>query len=101
MESKLGTDAALIAEVVRLVEPYLAASGHQSGSIRNDVDLREVGVTSLQLVEIVLDVDARFSLSLEEESMTPANFRSVESIVKLIKSRVAESSASTAHGEVA
>ena len=87
MEATKGADPAFVAQVARVVEPYLAAAGHLGTAIQDDVDLREVGITSLQLVEIVLEVDATFRLSLEESEITPENFRSIAAIARLVASR--------------
>lgn len=74
----------LIAHIASLVEPYLPANKAPSRDIDAGVSLRELGVTSLQLVEIVLDVDTKFLLQLDESEITPENFRSVASIAALV-----------------
>src|ERR1700676_961124 len=47
-------------------------------------DLREVGLTSLDMASLVLSVEAEFDLMIPERDITPANFRSVASITSLI-----------------
>src|ERR1051326_6964570 len=47
-------------------------------------DLREVGLTSLDMVNLVLAVEAALAVSVPEAEITPANFRSVATIEALI-----------------
>jgi acyl carrier protein len=47
-------------------------------------DLREVGLTSLDMVNLVLAVESELSVSIPERDITPANFRSVSSIEALV-----------------
>ena len=54
--------------------------------IANSDDLREAGMTSLDMVNLVLAVESAFDLEIPESMITPANFRSVASIDALITS---------------
>jgi acyl carrier protein len=47
-------------------------------------DLREVGLTSLDMVNLVLAVESELSVSIPESEITPANFRSVAAIEALV-----------------
>ncbi len=47
-------------------------------------DLREVGLTSLDMVNLVLAVEAELTVSIPEAEITPANFRSVATIEALV-----------------
>jgi len=47
-------------------------------------DLREVGLTSLDMVNLVLAVEAALAVSIPEAEITPANFRSVATIEALV-----------------
>ncbi|HKC34200.1 MAG TPA: phosphopantetheine-binding protein [Xanthobacteraceae bacterium] len=49
-----------------------------------DDDLREVGLTSLDLVNLVLAVESELAVSIPERDITPANFRSVSTIEALV-----------------
>ena len=51
-----------------------------------DDDLRAAGLTSLDLVNLMLAVEAEFALSIPERDMTPANFRSIARIAALVQS---------------
>ena len=47
-------------------------------------DLRQVGLTSLDMASLVLSVEAEFDLMVPEREITPANFRSVSTITRLV-----------------
>jgi acyl carrier protein len=47
-------------------------------------DLREVGLTSLDMASIILSVEAEFDLMIPERDITPANFQSVAAITSLV-----------------
>ena len=47
-------------------------------------DLRDVGLTSLDMASLVLSVEAEFDLMIPEREITPANFRSVATITNLV-----------------
>jgi acyl carrier protein len=47
-------------------------------------DLRAIGLTSLDMVNLVLAVESELAVSIPERDITPANFRSVSSIEALV-----------------
>ena len=49
-----------------------------------DDDLREIGLTSLDMVSLMLAVEAEFDLTIPERDMTPQNFRSISAIEILV-----------------
>jgi acyl carrier protein len=49
-------------------------------------DLRDVGLTSLDMASLVLSVEAEFDLLIPERDITPANFRTVATITTLVTS---------------
>jgi acyl carrier protein len=57
-------------------------------SIRRSVDpaddLRDAGLTSMDMVNLVLAVEFEFDLLIPEVSITPSNFRSVAAISSLV-----------------
>lgn len=55
-----------------------------TGPVSPEDDLREVGLTSLDMVNLMLAVEAEFDLMIPVEDITPANFRSVAAISGLI-----------------
>lgn len=71
------------ADVTELVRRILGER-----SIRREVtehaDLREVGLSSLDMVNLVLSVESAFDLQIPEAQITPANFRSIAAIDALL-----------------
>ena len=72
-------------EVARVVRGILAERSINA-VVSLDSDLRDVGLTSLDMVALVLAVEAAFNLTLPETQITPANFRSISSINALVGS---------------
>ena len=69
-----------VADVVRRI---LAAREIEQ-SVETDEDLREAGLTSLDMVSLVLSVEAEFGVKIPDPEITPANFRSIASIETLV-----------------
>ena len=55
-----------------------------NAAVLPESDLRDVGLTSLDMVALVLSVEAEFNLTLPEIQITPANFRSISAINALV-----------------
>ena len=51
-----------------------------------DEDLRLAGLSSLDMVSLVLSVEAELDVMVPEPSITPSNFRSIASIGRLVNS---------------
>ena len=62
----------------------LLADRSISRSVSSDDDLREIGLTSLDMVNLMLSVEAEFDLEIPEVDITPANFRSISTISSLV-----------------
>lgn len=62
----------------------LLAERSISRSVGSDDDLRELGLTSLDMVNLMLSVEAEFDLEIPEVDITPANFRSISTISSLV-----------------
>jgi acyl carrier protein len=62
----------------------LLAERSISRPVSSDDDLREVGLTSLDMVNLMLSVEAEFDLEIPEIDITPANFRSISTISSLV-----------------
>jgi acyl carrier protein len=50
----------------------------------SDDDLREIGLSSLDMVNLMLSVEAEFDLEIPEIDITSANFRSISAISNLV-----------------
>jgi acyl carrier protein len=69
-----------VADVVRrmLDERSIAAI------VTADADLREIGLTSMDMIDLILSVESAFGLHIPEAQITLANFRSISAIDTLI-----------------
>jgi acyl carrier protein len=74
-ESKSG-----VVEVVR----RMLAERSIDFSVSPHADLSDIGLTSFDMVELVLSVESRFDLCIPETHITPANFRSISAIEALV-----------------
>jgi len=55
-------------------------------SLRPDEDLRDAGLNSLDMVNLMLAVEAEFDLKIPDAEMTLRNFRSISAIDALVSS---------------
>jgi acyl carrier protein len=84
------SDTLVTARVLGIVNDILARrSGNRPvRSILPDDDLREAGLTSLDMVNLMLAVEAEFDVKIPDADMTLRNFRSVCTIDTLIGSLI-------------
>jgi acyl carrier protein len=69
--------------VVALLRPVLAKRGVDR-PVAPDDDLTELGLSSLDLVNLMLAVEAEFDVKIPDRDMTPANFRTIARIERLL-----------------
>jgi acyl carrier protein len=48
-------------------------------------DLQELGLTSMQMVNLMLSIEAEFDLTIPSSKLVPANFRTIENIEALLR----------------
>ena len=68
-----------------VTDPMFVARGVQPPS-EPHADLRAAGLTSLDMVNLMLGVEAEFDLFIPQERITTANFASVAAIARLVSS---------------
>lgn len=54
------------------------------GAVAPDEDLETLGLTSLDMVNLMLAVEAEFDLTIPTPKLVPANFRSIRNIEGLV-----------------
>jgi acyl carrier protein len=69
--------------VIDVVNRFLA-SHSITRLVSIDEDLQEAGLTSLDIVNLMLAVEAAFDLSISGADLIPANFRSIAAIESLL-----------------
>jgi acyl carrier protein len=80
-EADLGPSAAI--RVLRLVQ-QLMADRAIVGKLDPEVELRDVGLDSMDIVRLVLAVESEFACTIPDNRITPANFRTVSSVCALV-----------------
>jgi acyl carrier protein len=69
--------------VTHLVRELLSRRGIDK-PVALDDSLAEVGLSSLDIVNLMLGVEAEFAIKIPDREMTPTNFRSIAQIDKLV-----------------
>ena len=77
--------------VTALVERILAANGTAAG-VSTDDRLVDAGLTSMDMVNLMLAVEAEFDIMIPAADITPGNFRSIGTIQAMVD-RVVETAA--------
>ena len=70
--------------VAALVRDILAKRAIER-AVGRDEDLTDSGLSSLDMVNLMLAVEAEFDLKIPDRDMTPANFRSIARIDALVE----------------
>lgn len=80
-----GSPEARVAAVVQ----RLLTERSLSAAVQPDDDLRVAGLTSLDMISLVLAVEAEFGLLVPETQIKPDNFQSVAAISTLVSALLA------------
>jgi acyl carrier protein len=72
------------ARIAALVRGLLAKRG-VGRAVGRDQDLSESGLSSLDVVNLMLAVEAEFGVKIPDREMTPANFRTMARIEALVE----------------
>jgi acyl carrier protein len=70
-------------QITRLVQGALAKRFGRV-EVAPDANLTDLGLTSLDMVGLMLAIEDAFGIEIPQRRMTPANFRSVGAIEQLI-----------------
>lgn len=74
-----------VTERVAYLVHRLFAKRSINRTVGADDDLGESGLSSLDIVNLMLAVEAEFDLKIAEQDMTPTNFRTVARIETLVR----------------
>jgi acyl carrier protein len=72
-----------IERVTHLVRELLAKRAIDR-PVGDDESLTEVGLTSLDTVNLMLSIETEFGIKIPDRDMTPSNFRSITQINRLV-----------------
>ncbi|MFC0239233.1 phosphopantetheine-binding protein [Rhodopseudomonas telluris] len=81
------TDATVRNKLLELVGSMLKESA-TPGALHPDTRLADAGLTSMEMVNLMLGVEAAFDLTLPQSEITPENFTSVETIERMVLRRL-------------
>lgn len=62
----------------------IVAKGAAPPSVHDDDELVAIGFSSIDMVNLMLAIEAEFDLMIPPDEITPANFRSVSSLLTLL-----------------
>jgi acyl carrier protein len=89
MVTSYRSDFRIEERVIEIVRERLAKRGLDRTISPGD-DLSEVGLSSLDVVNLMLRVEAEYDLQIPEANMTGENFRSVAKISRLVSTLLPE-----------
>ncbi len=72
-----------VARITNVVQRLLSQRAI-SRIVAPEDDLREVGLSSMDMLNLVLAIEAEFDLTIPESGIAPANFRCIAAIGELI-----------------
>jgi acyl carrier protein len=72
------------AERIAVLVQKLLAKRSVERAVGRDEDLTESGLTSLDMVNLMLAVESEFDVKIADKDMTPANFRTMARIEVLV-----------------
>jgi acyl carrier protein len=69
--------------IVALVKAMLEQNAMQ-GDFASDAKLIDLGLTSMDMVNLMLAVEAEFDFAIPQGEITPENFESVDSLLRMV-----------------
>ena len=78
-----GTSITARAQITAIVQGLLAKRAGPV-AVTPDQNLTDAGLTSLDMVGLMLAVEDEFGIEIPQRRMTPANFRSIAAIENLV-----------------
>ena len=70
-------------EITGIVQGLLAKRA-RTGAVAADQNLTDAGLTSLDMVGLMLAIEDEFGIEIPQRRMTPANFRTIAAIETLV-----------------
>ena len=76
-------DTELRNRIIKLVKGILAQNS-LSAEVTPRAKLVDVGLTSMDMVNLMLGVEAEFDFTIPQSEITPENFQSVETLERMV-----------------
>ncbi|WP_315798754.1 phosphopantetheine-binding protein [Bradyrhizobium sp. SZCCHNRI3043] len=78
--------------IVALVRDILAQNS-TAADVAADAKLVDVGLTSMDMVNLMLAIEAEFDFTIPQELITPENFQSIATLERLVSGQLAAAKA--------
>jgi acyl carrier protein len=85
-------DADIRSRVTTLVKSILEQNAVVA-DVAPDAKLVDIGLTSMDMVNLMLGIEAEFDFMIPQDLITPENFQSVETLERLVASQLAAAKA--------
>lgn len=72
----------IIAEIKKYIENNILAPGMQVDAA---TDLKQAGIDSFSIVEIILFIERKFGVSIPDEKLVPDNFKTLQSLAAVVQ----------------
>jgi acyl carrier protein len=80
-------DTELRNRIIKLVKGILAQNS-LSAEVTPQAKLVDVGLTSMDMVNLMLGVEAEFDFTIPQSEITPENFQSVETLERMVATQL-------------
>jgi acyl carrier protein len=80
-------DTELRNRIIKLVKGILAQNS-LSAEVAPQAKLVDVGLTSMDMVNLMLGVEAEFDFTIPQAEITPENFQSVETLERMVATQL-------------
>ncbi|QOG16402.1 MULTISPECIES: phosphopantetheine-binding protein [Bradyrhizobium] len=80
-------DTELRNRIIKLVRGILAQNS-LSAEVAPQAKLVDVGLTSMDMVNLMLGVEAEFDFTIPQAEITPENFQSVETLERMVATQL-------------
>jgi acyl carrier protein len=87
-----GFDTELRNRVIKLVKGILAQNS-LAADVTPQAKLVDVGLTSMDMVNLMLGVEAEFDFTIPQSEITPKNFQSVETLERMVATQLQSAAA--------
>ncbi|MGY3078513.1 acyl carrier protein [Bradyrhizobium sp. LM6.10] len=82
-----GFDTELRNRVIKLVKGILAQNS-LAADVTPQARLVDVGLTSMDMVNLMLGVEAEFDFTIPQSEITPENFQSIETLERMVATQL-------------
>jgi acyl carrier protein len=82
-----GFDFDIRNRIILLVKAILAQN-EIAAEVALDAQLVDIGLTSMDMVNLMLGVEAEFDFTIPQDQITPENFQSVETLERMVAGRL-------------